>query len=72
MDELNKYLDIFQDYATIRIYWKFYDDKKMKAPAKGNRDPRSLQRAYYMYINKTKTIIELSKNDLKTVMEYCS
>jgi len=42
MDELKKYLDIFQDYATIRIYWKFYGDKNMSEPAHGNHDPRNL------------------------------
>ena len=72
MDELKKYLDIFQDYATIRIYWKFYGDKSMSTPAQGNNDPRNLERAYYMYINKSKRIIELDKNDIKTVIEYCS
>jgi hypothetical protein len=72
MDELKKYLDIFQDYATIRIYWKFYENKDMTEHAHGNKDPRNLKRAYYLFINKTKKIIELDKNDIKTVMEYCS
>ena len=54
MEDLKKYLDIFSDYATIRIYWKFYSDKRMQSPASGNHDPRNLKRAYYLYINKTK------------------
>lgn len=72
MEDLRQYLDIFSDYATIRIYWKFYGDKRLLTPAVGCNDPRSLQRAYYLYINKSKTIIELDKGDLQTVMEYCS
>jgi hypothetical protein len=72
IEELRKYLDLFSDYATIRIYWKFYQDKKQTVPASGKHDPRSLKRAYFLYINRTKRIIELDKGDLKTVMEYCS
>ena len=72
MEDLKKYLDIFSDYATIRIYWKFYDDKRLQTAANGNHDPRNLKRAYFLYINKTKQIFELEKGDLKTVMEYCS
>jgi len=30
MEDLKRQLDIFNDYATIRIYWKFYDDKRME------------------------------------------
>jgi len=72
MEDLRKYLDLFKDYATIRIYWKFYDDKRLQQPAVGNEDPRKLRRAYYLFINKTKQIIELDKNDLRTVIDYCS
>jgi hypothetical protein len=54
MEDLKKYLDIFSDYATIRIYWKFYNDKRMQGPASGNHDPRNMKRAYFLYINKTK------------------
>lgn len=72
MEDLKKYLDIFSDYATIRIYWKFYNDQGMQLSANGNYDPRNLQRAYFLYINKTKQIIELEKGDIKTLMEYCS
>lgn len=72
MEDLRKYLDLFNDYATIRVYWKFYDDKRMEVPAAKNRDPRLLKRAYYLFINKTKQIIELDKNDARTVIEYCS
>lgn len=64
MDELRQYLDIFSDYATIRIYWKFYADKQQTKAADASQDPRKLERAYYLYINKTKAIIELDKNDL--------
>jgi hypothetical protein len=71
MDELKKHLDIFNDYATIRIYWKFYNDKDMNIPAQA-KDPRYLKRAYFMYINKTKKIIELEKGDFKTVLDFCS
>ena len=53
LDDLRKYLDIFTDYATIRIYWKFYRDPKMSVPAEGNHDPRNLQKGYYLFINKT-------------------
>jgi len=72
MEDLRKYLDLFNDYATIRIYWKFYDDKRMQKPVVGNEDPRKLKRAYYLFMNKSKKIIELEKNDLRTVMEYCA
>lgn len=44
----------------------------MLQPAHGNRDPRKLRRAYYLFINKTKQIIELEKNDLRTVIDYCA
>ena len=64
MDELYKYLDLFNDYATVRIYWKFYDDKKMKIPSKNNNDPRKLKRAYFLYLNKSKKIYEIEKNDI--------
>lgn len=72
MEDLRKYLDLFNDYATIRIYWKFYEDRRLQQPAGGNEDPRKLRRAYYLFINKTKQIIELEKNDLRTVMDYCA
>ena len=72
MDDLKKYLDLFNDYATLRIYWKFYDDKGLSEPSKNRKDPRKTQRAYFLYINKSKKIIELDKYDLRTVMEYCS
>lgn len=42
MEDLKKYLDIFSDYATIRVYWKFYGDKRMQVAANGNSDPRNL------------------------------
>lgn len=29
VDELRKHLDLFSDYATLRIYWKFYKDKRL-------------------------------------------
>jgi len=29
IDELHKHLDLFSDYATLRIYWKFYKDKRL-------------------------------------------
>jgi hypothetical protein len=54
MEDLRRQLDLFSDYATIRIYWKFYDDKRMSKPARGSHDPRNLQRAYYLFINRTK------------------
>ena len=72
MEDLRKYLDLFNDYATIRIYWKFYEDRRLQQPAHGNGDPRKLRRAYYLFINKTKQIIELEKNDLRTVIDYCA
>jgi hypothetical protein len=31
-----------------------------------------LERTYFLYINRTKTVIELDKGDLQTVMEYCA
>jgi hypothetical protein len=70
--ELRKYLDLFNDYATIRIYWKFYKDPQQTVPVEQPREPRKLQRTYFLYLNKSKMIIELKKNDLATVMEYCS
>lgn len=31
-----------------------------------------MQKTYFLYINRSKTIIELDKGDLATVMEFCS
>lgn len=51
MEDLKRQQDLFPDYATIRIYWKFYDDKGMSRPARGNDDPRKLKRAYYLFLS---------------------
>ena len=72
MEDLKRQLDLFSDYATIRIYWKFYDDNGMSRPARGNDDPRKLKRAYYLFIGGSKQIIEIQKNDLNTILEFCS
>lgn len=72
MEDFKRQQELFPDYATIRIYWKFYDDKGMSRPAKGNDDPRKLKRAYYLFLSKQKQIIEIDKSDIKTVMEFCS
>lgn len=72
MEDLKRQQDLFPDYATIRIYWKFYDDKGMSRPARSNDDPRKLKRAYYLFLSKSKQIIEIDKSDIKTVMEFCS
>jgi hypothetical protein len=44
----------------------------MKIPAKENTDPRKLKRSYFLYLNKNKKIYEIEKNDIKTIMEFCS
>lgn len=75
MEDLKRQLDIFNDYATIRIYWKFYDDKRMEQSVLNSDkaiDPQKMKRAYLMYIGKTNQIIELEKHDVKTIMDYCS
>ena len=75
MEDLKRQLDIFNDYATIRIYWKFYEDKRMEnsvLKTDKNIDPQKMKRAYLMYIGKTNQIIELDKHDVKTVIDYCS
>ena len=72
MDDLKNQLDLFSDYATIRIYWKFYEDNGMSRPARGNDDPRKLKRAYFLFISRTKSIIEIQRNDMNTIIEFCS
>jgi hypothetical protein len=44
----------------------------MLRPARGNDDPRKLKRAYYLFIGKHKTIMEIKRHDLQTVLEFCS
>lgn len=44
----------------------------MKIPAQENSDPRKLKRAYFLYLNKSKKIYEIEKNDIKTILEFCS
>jgi CRISPR/Cas system CSM-associated protein Csm4 (group 5 of RAMP superfamily) len=70
MEDLKRQLDLFTDYATLRIYWKFYDDNGMSRPARSNDDPRKLKRAYFLFIGKTKSIIEIERNDLNTILEF--
>jgi len=74
LEDLKKYQDDFSDFATIRIYWKFYTDKKMTKEVNGGRktDPRRLERGYYLYINRTKQIYELDRYDIKSVIQFCS
>lgn len=72
MEVLQSNLDLFTDFATIRIYWKFYDDKRLEQPSENAGDPRKLKKAYFIYINKSQQIIEIDKNDLKTVFDFCS
>ena len=72
MDDLKNQLDLFSDYATIRIYWKFYDDNGMTRPARSNDDPRKLKRAYFLFLGKSKSIIEIQKNDMNTILEFCA
>jgi hypothetical protein len=41
MEELKKNLDLLNnDYATIRIYWKFFDDKRMTDPSQDAKYPK--------------------------------
>jgi hypothetical protein len=44
----------------------------MKNPADPNNDPRKLKRAYFLYLNKNKKIYEIDKNDIKSIMDFCS
>lgn len=44
----------------------------MKIQTKENNDPRNLKRSYFLYLNKNKKIYEIEKNDIKSIMEFCS
>lgn len=44
----------------------------MKIPTNDNNDPRRIKRAYFLYLNKNKKIYEIEKNDIKSIMEFCS
>ena len=73
MDELKKNLDFMQnDFATIRIYWKFYDDKKMSQPHPEAGYPKQMKRAYFMYLSKNRSVIELDQGDVRKVLDYCT
>mmetsp|Transcript_22925 Transcript_22925/g.35304 ORF Transcript_22925/g.35304 Transcript_22925/m.35304 type:complete len:125 (-) Transcript_22925:1281-1655(-) len=72
MEDLRANLDIFSDYASIRIYWKTYDDKKLTLHNSECHDPRKMKKAYFLFVNKTKKIYELDKGDLNSVLEFCS
>ena len=73
LEDLRRQLDLFQnDYAAIRVYWKFYGDKGQKTAAEDNNDPKKLKRAYFLYLSRSKSVIELDKSDVRTVLDYCS
>lgn len=31
-----------------------------------------MRRAYFLYLSRTKSVIELDKSDVRTVLDYCS
>lgn len=71
-DELTRNLDSHNDYAAIRIYWKFYGDKAMEIPAESAGEARYMERGYFLYLSKTQAIYEISQPDLRTILDHCA
>jgi hypothetical protein len=58
------------DFATIRIYWKFYKDQQMQIEDPAAMNPISLTKGFFLYSNNQ--VREIAKNEFYTVLQHVS
>jgi len=58
------------DFATVRIYWRFYQDKQLQMEEPNCFNPSLLKKGYFLYSNNQ--IREINKNEFEMLIQFSS